>query len=76
MYVNPCTRVKAQGISRQAFRLQQTKIKIRIYLGISTLGETAEFQVTQPEINSADPEEVGKKKTLAFPRRDKVEGKG
>lgn len=34
---------------------------MRIYLGISTLGETAELPVTQPEINSADPEDVGKK---------------
>lgn len=51
MYVNPCTWIRGQAISRQVFRLQLPKIKINIYLGISTLGEMAEFPVTQSEIN-------------------------
>lgn len=67
--------VRGQGISRQVFRLQQPKIKIRICLGISALGETAEFPVTPPEINDQLILKRLGNKALALPRGDKMEGK-
>lgn len=68
--------VRGPGISRQVFRLRQPKIKIRICLGISALGETAEFPVTPPEINDQLILKRLGKKALALPRGDKMEEKG